>query len=548
MAVRLRRWWAALSALALILAPLPAASFSTAEEVVCWDYEPQRVGWARAGLAQTFVADADGPLVAFDVFVGRQPWTTQDLVFEVRDAGPSGPLLATSDPLPASWLDSGSWRHVMLSNPPALRAGQAVSVGTVVPYPLTDGDPSAPCWLWYWDFDSADAETTAHLGTADPGSPDPFWDPYYDGSDLLLRPWIVGGSPSPHGDLFLYHSDAGGPSVLMVQPPFEATLSLDPAEGWSWPRSRLVAGDVDGDSDADVVIPHEQPGGGMLVWVSERQEPSLFGRPVVAQDLRGGGWSFPGSRQLLADVDADGDQDLISIHAQSGSDGFLAWVHQGDGAGGFSAPAVWAGLSGGGWSFERSRQVAGDVTGDGRADLVSVHAQAGSDAMLIWVHPALTQGGFGAPQVWQGLVGGGWSFSGSRQLLADVDGDRLADLVSVHAQAGNPGMLLWVHPSNPGGRFDAPQVAQRLLDGGWSFLRSRQGALDVTDDGAVDLVSVHADSGTGGFRIWVHEAGAFGSPWLWDTDYASGTKVTFNSSRFVVGLEGDGHVAPAGGT
>jgi len=128
----------------------------------------------------------------------------------------------------------------------------------------------------------------------------------------------------------------------------------------------------------------------------------------------------------------------------------------------------------GGWSAS-SRLAVGDVTGDGRVDLVTSHAQGGNPGLLVWVHVNCSTGTdvcFQAPQIWQDLRTGGWSYAASRQYLVDTDSDGDADVISLHAQAGNPGLLVWRHHSD-GTRLLTPQVASDLRAGGWSYRDSR---------------------------------------------------------------------------
>jgi hypothetical protein len=120
--------------------------------------------------------------------------------------------------------------------------------------------------------------------------------------------------------------------------------------------------------------------------------------------------------------------------------------------------------------------LAGDVTGDGLADVVTLHAQAGNPGLLVWVHRNCTVPGgpvcFASPAIWQDLRAGGWSYAGSRQYLADSDGDGAQDLVTVHSQSGNPGLLVWRHLSTTT-RLSTPQIVSDLRAGGWSYASSR---------------------------------------------------------------------------
>ena len=122
------------------------------------------------------------------------------------------------------------------------------------------------------------------------------------------------------------------------------------------------------------------------------------------------------------------------------------------------------------------------MNGDGFGDLLTVHAQRGG-AILVWAHLGFYDELNGTPclddpVVWQDLRTGGWSFAGSRQHLADTDGDGDGDLVSLHSQGGNPGILVWRHRSTRTGS-STPQIVADLRTGGWSYSASRESVADL---------------------------------------------------------------------
>jgi hypothetical protein len=312
--------------------------------------------------------------------------------------------------------------------------------------------------------------------------------------------------------------------------------------GFSYDNSKPLAGDFgditpSDDGTADHIIWHAQPNGGVLIWgVGGGSDPT----PQLWQDLRTGGWSYAASTPMVADVTGDGWDDLVVVHnltngsfvtgvnvwvfpnngyrlsapqlwgstmhppgrfmmADANNDGradlveigysrnftthgddlsYMAYYNQG----GAFAPGyynVFQGAKSAGWSAAASRQLAGDVNGDGATDFVTVHAQAGG-GLLVWVH--LGCGGMSfctqSPVIWQDLRSGGWSFAGSRQYLADTNGDGKDDLISVHQQSGNPGELIWRHLSTGAG-FSTPQVIADLRTGGWTYAASRETVADL---------------------------------------------------------------------
>ncbi|WP_170182362.1 FG-GAP repeat domain-containing protein [Blastococcus colisei] len=261
--------------------------------------------------------------------------------------------------------------------------------------------------------------------------------------------------------------------------------------GWSWADSRPMVGDVNGDGWDDLVVRHRYGTTHSNVWVIH-SDGSTFGPPELwYRELLTHG--FDGTRHLMADIgmsplgtswsiSADGWADWWAIRPYPDGimvDGMRSGAH---GWFGISNPtaegrttaseAQLRSATGDGWSYTASRQLVGDVTGDGLNDLVSVHRQ-GNGGLLLWVHLGET-----SASPWQDLRTGGWSYAGSRQHLADTNGDGMADLISVHSQTGNPGMLIWRSLGSATG-FEAPEVIADLKTGGWSYSASRESVADL---------------------------------------------------------------------
>jgi hypothetical protein len=266
---------------------------------------------------------------------------------------------------------------------------------------------------------------------------------------LYAVPWNSGG---------FYDTSAGA---------LWATVS---GGGWSFDLSRQLMGDVDGDGLDDIVSIHRQSLGGLNVYV-HRNTGTSFAGPVLWQGLKTGGWSYLNSRQMLADLNGDGLLDLVSSHRQS-TGGLHLWAHVSTGSS-FVGPTVWADLRTGGWSYADSRQVAGDVTGDGRDDIVSSHRQS-TGGLVLWAHRS-TGVAFAAPALWSDLKSGGWSFDRSRQMIADIDLDGDDDLYSTHRSSTGQ-YRIWTHTSTRTS-LQAPSLYRDVLAGyyhnGAQFATSR---------------------------------------------------------------------------
>ncbi|EYT80157.1 hypothetical protein CF54_27090 [Streptomyces sp. Tu 6176] len=207
-------------------------------------------------------------------------------------------------------------------------------------------------------------------------------------------------------------------------------------------------GDLDNDGRADLL---ERADDGRLWFLpgTVNADGSTRGRLV------GGGWNSMTQLVRHGDHNGDGKEDLYA-RDKSGT----LWFYPGRGDGAFGTRV----RVGGGWNSMREISAAGDLTGDGRRDLL-----ARDTAGKLWLYPGNGKGIFGARR----LSGtGGWNSMKQLAAPGDMTGDGKADLL-----ARDGARTLWLYPGNGKGAFgtrkklpyswpaDEPVIATGDVDG-----------------------------------------------------------------------------------
>ena len=216
------------------------------------------------------------------------------------------------------------------------------------------------------------------------------------------------------------------------------------AGGWRVDQHPRFLADTTGDRRADIV-----GFGNAGAWVSRARADGRFETPqlVVANfGYTAGGWRIDRHPRFLADVTGDGRADIVGF----GNAGVWVSLAQADGT--FTVPRLVVnnfGYDAGGWRVDQHPRFLADVNGDGRADIVGF-GNAG-----VWVSLAQADGTFTTPQLVVSNFGynaGGWRVDRHPRFLADVNGDRRADIVGF----GNAGV--WVSLGQADGTFTTPQL------------------------------------------------------------------------------------------
>jgi hypothetical protein len=296
--------------------------------------------------------------------------------------------------------------------------------------------------------------------------------------------------PSGPGSTFVYLGSASGPGTT----PATALTGPDGAGG-GFGLSVASAGDVDGDGFADLVVGTWVAGRaylylGSAVGIASTPATTLSGPDGANSSF---GWSVAG----IGDVNRDGFGDVAVGAYGAASNTGRAYLYLGSASGLSATPAT--GLTGSepGGNFGASIASAGDLNGDGYADL-AVGAR-GPDGFMASSpgHAYLYLGsstGLGATPatVLSGPDGVGGAFGGSVGCAGDVNGDGYAD-VAVGAIGVMGTGRVYVYLGGASGLGATAGATVTGPDGQQGAFGRSMSAGDVNGDGYFDL-AIGADT------------------------------------------------------
>jgi hypothetical protein len=240
-------------------------------------------------------------------------------------------------------------------------------------------------------------------------------------------------------------------------------------------------GDMNADRRADIVLRDEA---GRLWFLPGDGTGRLIGS---------GGWKAFDALVRHGDFSRDGREDVIAREKATGK----LWLYPGTGSGGLGVRKL---IGTGGWNSMGQLAAFGDLSGDGRSDLLAVEKATGK----LWLYPGTASGTLGARK----LIGtGGWNGMNALIGAGDMNSDGRADLVAREKATGK----LWLYPATTSRTLGARKL---IGTGGWNSMQPILAVGDTSGDGRPDLEA------SDGYVLWQYQSLATGG--LRKADYNGG--------------------------
>ncbi|MET9319614.1 FG-GAP-like repeat-containing protein [Streptomyces sp. NPDC003038] len=288
--------------------------------------------------------------------------------------------------------------------------------------------------------------------------------------------------------------------------------------GFSYARSKWVAGDFNGDGRDDIAAMYGYADGSNALWSFLSNATGTF-TPLKGLTAAAGNFEWARAKPLAGDFNGDKRDDIAMVYDYGNGDaGAHTWTAKGDGSFN-SALASWR-TGTGHWWIDHATFRVGDMNGDGRDDFLALYGYtAGGVAM--WTGLSTANGGFSAPvKSWTQPAGGAWEYARIKFTVGDYNGDGRADGALMYDHADGHASLSTLL-GKPDGTVDNAVRSWDTPEGSWYASNAGMPVSGDSDgDGRDDISSMYNYyvGSTGAFTFKSRLDGGFDNGFLsWQT-------------------------------
>ncbi|MGW6563336.1 FG-GAP-like repeat-containing protein [Streptomyces hydrogenans] len=252
-------------------------------------------------------------------------------------------------------------------------------------------------------------------------------------------------------------TQTAGPAVQ------KKSVALD--TGWTWSRTTLLTGDVNGDGRDDLIYVYNYGDGLTGVFRSLARTDGTFDDPVLSYKSPSGYWWSENVQYAIGDTNGDGRDDIVGFYGfASGAAALYTFTAKADGS--VDAPKQSWNVPAGTWERDRVKLTTADLNKDGRDDLALTYGYDDGRADFRVFH-SRTDGGFDTFTTPWSRPAGSWFTQNTGNLVSgDVDGDGRPDITTSYNYATGATRIFTFHGNEAGG-VDSPMPSWYARPGTW---------------------------------------------------------------------------------